>query len=164
MCRARLPTDPSSFMASLPDGTNATLQKINLSHLDDNTFPQVIISHHFEKQTGSIVHFQLNQGVFYCEKPRFTTCLTENLQKKTAFDCHNRAFPHYDNGTRSKIYIHTKSFFFFFFLKRTEPPILFRSNRGGCIAWLMTFVDYPLYKSHHWTAGLPLCVGCLPLI
>jgi len=49
MCRARLPTDPSSFIASLPDGTNATSQKINLSHLDDNTFPQVIMLHHFEK-------------------------------------------------------------------------------------------------------------------
>lgn len=50
------------FIASLPDGTNAKFQKINLSHLDDNTFPQVTMLHHFENQAGSVVRFSARGG------------------------------------------------------------------------------------------------------
>lgn len=62
MCRARLPADPSSFIASPPDGTNAAAQKINLSHLDDNTLPQVIMLHHFEKGRQGQLYISISTG------------------------------------------------------------------------------------------------------
>lgn len=81
MRRARLPTDPSSFIASLPDGTNAASQKINLSHLDDNTFPQVIMLHHFEKADRVNCTFLAQPGSLCCDNACLTTCLTVNLEQ-----------------------------------------------------------------------------------
>lgn len=150
MCWARLPADPCSFIASPPDGTNAAARRINLSHLDDNTFPQVIMLHHFEKadrvnctfvsQPGSLslwnrLSHHIPDSEFAWLTPivlsaKHLHCVVLNM----GYEFLSRYFTPSPYEQQNKGVVSSLIWVFCF-------------SVGGCMTWLMNSAHYPQYRA-----------------
>lgn len=152
-------------------------QKINLSHLDDNTFPQVMMLRRYEEADRVNCTFPAQPGSLFVEQKSacLAICLTAYLQQFCLLTPLVISVK-YQLGTPPNVFIslhvHSRPFLcewqnIFFLVQKmlySCDCFFFSFSQWECVTWFMAWANYPPIQSHHWTAGPPLCVGSLPLI